>query len=253
VTEGPTVEIFGVAFTPLDPGSALVAIERLHDAEAPGFVAHVNAHTLNLACSDPGYRATLARADLVLNDGKGVMIAARLRGRRFPADLNGNFMSPKVLELAAARGWSVYFLGGRPGIARRAAQRLAQRLPNLDVAGARDGYFPESEDAEVAAAIGATGASVVMVGLGNPRQERWLARRLPETGARLGIGVGAFLDFQAGAVPRAPEWMNRAGLEWAHRLAQEPGRLWRRYLLGHPQFLARVALEAGRERLAPRR
>ena len=235
----PTIEILGVPVASVTPRRALVILERLHDDDDPGFVAHANVHTLNLADRSSAYKRCLRRADLVLNDGKGVMLAARMKRSRFPADLNGNFFSPLVLELAAERGWTVFFLGAKPGVAERAAERLQIRIPKLQVAGVRNGYF-DFDDESVATDIRTTGADVLMVGLGNPKQERWLDRWLDQTGARLGIGVGAFFDFQSGEITRAPVWMNRLGLEWVHRLSQEPRRLWRRYLLGNPRFIARV-------------
>ena len=241
ITGPPTIEILGVPIASLTPEAALEAIDRLYDRDRPAFVAHVNVHTLNLATADPDFGRVLRAADLVLNDGKGVMLAARMQKSRFPADLNGNFFSPLVLDHAAKRGWPVFFFGARPGVAERAAERLSQELPALKVAGVRDGYFSAGQEPEVANQINESGAGVLMVGLGNPLQERWIERYLDQTGARLGIGVGAFFDFQAGAIPRAPQLMNRLGVEWVYRLAREPRRMWRRYLVGNPLFLARVA------------
>ncbi len=234
------IEILGVPFARLLPQEALEHAQELFDAGSARFIAHANVHTVNLAVADPDYRAVLDRAALVLNDGKGVMLAARLLGTRFPADLNGNFFGPLLLRHAAKRGWPVFFFGAKPGVAERAAGRVVDELPDLQIAGVRHGYFSAGEGDLVAREIRATGAGLVMAGLGNPMQERWLDRHLETTGARLGIGVGAFFDFQAGEVQRAPLWMNRMGLEWVHRLAKEPKRMWRRYLVGNPQFLWRV-------------
>jgi len=244
VDSPPALQVLGVRVARLDPAAALSEIERLYEKGTPASVVHVNAHTLNLAAEDPSYRAVLNSAGLVLNDGKGIMLAARLQGSRFPADLNGNFFGPRLLELAASRGWPVFFLGAAPGIAESAARRLTDRIAGLRVVGVRDGHFGREQDAEVAEEVRATGAGLVLVALGNPLQERWLHRWLPATGARLGTGVGAFFDFQAGAVQRAPGWMNRLGLEWAHRLVLEPRRMWRRYLVGNPLFLVRAARSA---------
>jgi exopolysaccharide biosynthesis WecB/TagA/CpsF family protein len=151
-----------------------------------------------------------------------------------------------LLERAALRGWPTYFLGAGEGVAERAAELLQRRWPKLVIVGTRHGYVAPGESGEVCAAIRAAGTGLLLVGMGNPLQERWLDAHLAGTGARLGVGVGAFFDFQAGVVPRAPVWMNRLGIEWVHRLAQEPGRLWRRYLLGNPAFLYRVVRERAR-------
>jgi exopolysaccharide biosynthesis WecB/TagA/CpsF family protein len=236
----PTIDVFGVPLARVTPEEALNEIERLHGSEAPGLVAHVNAYTLNSAVGDPTYGDVLRRADLILNDGKGVMLAARLLGDRFPADLNGNFFTPLLLRRAAERGWPVYFLGAKPGVAAAAAEQLVDQIPGLDVRGARDGYFSPAELDGVIADIRESGADLLLVALGNPAQERWLDDHLEKTGARIGVGVGAFFDFQTGTVQRAPRWMNRMGLEWVHRLLLEPRRMWRRYLVGNPLFVLRV-------------
>lgn len=236
----PTIDILGVPFVALSADEALDHARRLYERHAPAFIAHANVHTVNLASVDPSYRAVLRRADLVLNDGKGVMLGARILGRRFPADLNGNFFSPLLLRLAAQRGWPVYLFGAKPGVADRAAARLLGEIAGLQIVGVRDGFVATEQEGGVIDAIRSSRTGLLLVGLGNPRQERWLDQNLAATGARLGVGVGAFFDFQAGEVERAPAWMNRAGLEWVHRLYKEPKRMWRRYLLGNPQFLARV-------------
>ncbi len=228
-------------FTPLTADAALDVLAALYERDVPAFVVHANVHTVNLAFEDTSYRSVLDRADLVLNDGKGVMVAARLQKRRFPADLNGNFFTPLLLQRAAERDWPVFFFGARPGVAERAATVITNELPSLRIVGIRHGYFRTDEEAAVVAEIRATRPGLLLVGLGNPAQERWIDRNLASTGARLAVGVGAFFDFQAGEVERAPAWMNAAGLEWTYRLAKEPKRMWRRYIVGNPKFLYRVA------------
>jgi exopolysaccharide biosynthesis WecB/TagA/CpsF family protein len=169
-----------------------------------------------------------------------VGLAGRLQGGRFPANLNGTDFTPRLLALAAERGWSAFFLGARPGVALAASERLAARIPGLRVAGVRDGHFAKDDTVGLVAEIRESGAEILMVALGNPRQETWLDRHLAATGVRLGVGVGGFFDFTAGRVPRAPVWMRHAGMEWSFRLLREPRRLWRRYVVGNPEFLARV-------------
>lgn len=234
----PTIEILRVPIARITPEQALGELERLYERDEPAFIAHTNAHTVNLAYEDAEYLGVLRRADLVLNDGKGMMLAARILGDRFPRDMNGNYFSPLLLERCAARGWPVFFLGAGPGIAAEAAALLETRFPGLKISGTHDGFFATDEDA--IAAIRESGADVVLVGMGNPLQERWIDRCLDRTGARIGVGVGAFFDFIVGSIPRAPAWMNRIGLEWLHRLAQEPKRMWRRYILGNPKFVWRT-------------
>lgn len=237
------VEILGVPVARLDVDAALDEIERLYDEPGPQLAVYVNAHTLNLASVDGAYRDLLCRAGVVLGDGAGVMLAARMRGMPLPANLNGSDFNPLILQRAAARGWPAYLLGGRPGVADRAARRWKDAFPGLEIAGTADGFFPPDRSVDVAASIRSAGAGLVMAAMGNPLQERWLDEHLAATGAQLGVGVGAFFDFSAGVVPRAPAWMNRAGIEWVYRLYQEPRRMWRRYVLGNPLFLLRVAKE----------
>ena len=236
----PTIDILGVRFARLDPDAALAEAERLYELERPAMVAHANVHTVNLATEDPSYREILRAADMVLNDGKGVMLGARLLGDRFSADLNGNFFTPLLLRRAIERGWPVYLLGAKPGVAERLREVLARSMPGLEVVGSHHGHFTSDEEDRIVAEISAVGTGLLLVGMGNPHQERFLARRLNDTGARLGVGVGAFFDFMTGEVPRAPVWMNRYGLEWLFRLLQEPKRMWRRYLVGNPRFIAQV-------------
>jgi N-acetylglucosaminyldiphosphoundecaprenol N-acetyl-beta-D-mannosaminyltransferase len=237
--QGPqTLEVLRVPIARVTSDQALAEVERLYERDEPAFIAHTNAHTVNLAYEDPEYLGVLRRADLVLNDGKGMMLAARILGNRLPRDMNGNYFTPLLLERCAQRGWPVFFLGAGPGVAAEAAAMLGERFPGLKVAGTHDGFFATDEDA--IAAIREAAADVVLVGMGNPLQERWIDRCLDRTGARIGVGVGAFFDFITGNVPRAPDWMNRYGLEWLHRLVQEPKRMWRRYVLGNPKFVGRV-------------
>ena len=243
-----TIDLLGIPFARLTPQQAVDEAEALFAQQDPAWIAVENAHAVNLAVTDRDHLEVLRSADLVLNDGKGVMLGALLLGRSFPADLNGNFFTPLLLDRAAQRGWRTFLFGAAPGVVERAAQVLVERHPGLVVVGTEHGYVdPEQTDA-VCARIRGAGAELLLVGLGMPRQERWTRDHLEATGVRLASTVGAFYDFQTGHVPRAPAWLNRLGLEWVHRLAMEPKRLWRRYLVGNPLFVSRVLrqLVAGR-------
>jgi N-acetylglucosaminyldiphosphoundecaprenol N-acetyl-beta-D-mannosaminyltransferase len=243
----PSIEILGIPIACIDASEALTEIERLYRRPSPALIAYINAHSINLATQNAAYRDILVGSDLNLNDGSGVALAARIQGRRFKENLNGSDFNGDILRLAARLGWPVYLLGAVEGVADRAADRLRSQTEGLNIVGTHSGYWQESSAGDVAATIRASGADLVMVAMGNPRQEEWLATHLESTGARVGVGVGAFLDFTAGVVPRSPGWMNRFGVEWLWRLLQEPRRLWRRYIVGNPLFLARVV----RSRLGP--
>ena len=207
---------------------------------APGRrrIAFLNAHCVNVAARDPIYRAALATADAVLPDGAGLEIAARLSGGPLAANLNGTDFLPGLLAEAARRGRSVFLLGARPGVAEAAASRLWRAIPGLRIAGTRHGYGDDEDDV---AAINASGADILLVAKGVPAQDVWTMRHAARLRPALVIGVGAFLDFAAGAVPRAPAPLRRARLEWVWRLGCEPRRLAGRYLWGNVAFLGRLA------------
>ncbi len=202
-------------------------------------LTYVNAHTLNLAVDIDELRRSLNRSQLVMNDGVGLSLAARMRGERFPENLNGSDFTIRLLQLAASRNWGVFLLGGEPGVGELAAKRLTERIPGLHIVGVRNGFSAESDELLVQRVKDAN-ASMLIVAFGSPRQEIWLDRNLEATGVKVGVGVGAFLDFSAGRVKRAPGWMNELGVEWCFRLFLEPRRLWRRYILGNPLFLVRA-------------
>lgn len=205
----------------------------------PTVVAFANAHTLNRTVVDPKIRSILNRA-VVFNDGIGVDIASGLLfGSRFPENLNGTDFVPHYLRRTRNR-YRIFMVGAKPGIVERAAQRLAELAPNHKVVGYSHGYVPPEETADLIERIRQSGADVLLVAMGNPQQEAWLNAHLAASGCRLGFGVGGLFDFMAGAVPRAPAWIQSAHLEWSFRLLQEPRRLWRRYLVDMPLFLTRI-------------
>jgi N-acetylglucosaminyldiphosphoundecaprenol N-acetyl-beta-D-mannosaminyltransferase len=206
-------------------------------------VAFVNPDCVNIARRDSGYRSILNAAALVLADGIGMRIAGRLLGRPFPENVNGTDLFPRLCERLAARGSRLYLLGARPGIAAAVAAWATRTYPGLQVVGSRDGYFADAESAGVAAAIRDSRADVLLLAMGAPRQEAWIAAHAGATGAGVAIGVGGLFDFYGGRIPRAPQWLRELGFEWSWRLLQEPARMWRRYLIGNVSFLAAVVLQ----------
>ncbi|WP_406873644.1 WecB/TagA/CpsF family glycosyltransferase [Aminobacter sp. P9b] len=202
-------------------------------------VGFLNAHNANVACSNKEFAAALDDF-LVLADGIGVDIAARwLYGAPFPANLNGTDFVPALL-LAADKPLTVGLLGATRENAERAAQRLGEIAPQHRFVVVHDGFFTAQEEPAVIASLAALRPDILLVAMGVPRQEFWIARNLGSEHCTLPIAVGALLDFLSGSVPRAPEWMRRLRLEWLFRLVIEPGRLWRRYIVGNPLFLLRV-------------
>lgn len=240
----PIIPILGIPVVRATEAEAVAEIQRLALESPPALLVYVNAHTLEFSARDSEMRHILQEdAAIVLNDGIGVSIAAKITGGgTFPANLNGTDLTPKILELAAAQGWRVFLFGAAPGVAEKAAAKFVSDFPSLVMAGTRNGFFTAAEEEGVLQQIRDAKTDVLIVAMGNPKQEKWLAQHLAATGAKLGLGVGAFLDFSAGVFPRAPVWMQKLKIEWIYRMSREPKRLWKRYLLGGPVFLARVAL-----------
>jgi exopolysaccharide biosynthesis WecB/TagA/CpsF family protein len=194
----------------------------------------VNAHTLNLASRDPAYRAVLNRSDVVLNDGVGLALYGKLAGAPFANNFNGTDLFPRLFREAEGN-LTVFLFGAIPGRAERAAARIEARYSNVRVVGTRDGFTKDS----VLEFVNAARPDLLLVGLGNPRQEVWIDANLDRLEVGVVAGVGALIDFLSGAVPRAPKLLRRARLEWAYRLAREPRRLFGRYVIGNPAFVAR--------------
>jgi alpha-1,3-mannosyltransferase len=218
---------------------AINLLDERFQRGAPNIVAFANAHTLNMTAADPAVRSVLDRS-IVFNDGVGIDIASRvLFGKAFPENLNGTDFVPHYLRQSQNR-YRIFLVGAKPGVAERAARKLARLAPGHEIVGLSHGYVPRAQMPELIARIRRARADVLLVAMGNPEQEAWLNRHLPESGCRLGFGVGALFDFLADDVARAPAWMRSARIEWIFRMLQEPRRLWRRYLVDMPVFLARV-------------
>jgi exopolysaccharide biosynthesis WecB/TagA/CpsF family protein len=202
-------------------------------------VAFLNAHCINVSARDSTYRWALQRATALLPDGSGLQLAARMHGTTFVENLNGTDLFPHIMQKATDCGWKVFLLGSRPGVAEKAAHIAQAQVPGLEIAGTRHGFFARNEETDVINFINASGADVVLVALGVPRQDIWIARNRHRLNARVVFGVGAQLDFWAGRVSRAPVLLRQLGMEWVWRLAIEPRRMFTRYILGNPAFLLR--------------
>jgi alpha-1,3-mannosyltransferase len=222
--------------------AAVEDIDARYAKREPVAIAFANAHTLNVAAESVEFRWALQRS-LVLNDGFGVDIASRLLyGSSFPENLNGTDFAPNYLRATRHR-YRIFLLGAKPGTAERAAQRLTSICPRHEFVGCHHGHFDSHQLPELIDLIRHSKADVLLVAMGNPKQELFIEKHLATTGCTLGIGVGALFDFLAGNVPRAMPWVQRWRLEWFYRLAQEPRRLAGRYLAGIPVFLTRVAMQ----------
>jgi N-acetylglucosaminyldiphosphoundecaprenol N-acetyl-beta-D-mannosaminyltransferase len=197
------------------------------DAVSPEFVM--------IAQDDPEFMRVLRAADLCVADGVGLLFAARFLGRRLPERVTGSDGTPLIARRAAQEGWSLFLLGAAPGVAEQAADRLIQANPGLRVVGTWAGSPAPEEEDDILARVNASGADILLVAYGAPRQDIWIARNRDRLKVSVAIGVGGSLDFVAGVVPRAPRWMRRWALEWLYRLYKQPWR-WRR-MLRLPRFV----------------
>lgn len=219
------------------PGSAIIRkIESHVVRRAPLRIAIANAHTVNFARRQPDFRCLLENF-LVLNDGSGVNLASRWKYRKpFCENLNGTDFVPRLLT-ESRRPLRVFLVGARPDVVAEAHRKFAERYPRHAWVGHQHGYYRADDEAAVLARIREARPDLLLVAMGNPLQEAWIARCADQTGAVVSIGVGALFDFVAERVVRAPAWIRRIGCEWIFRLLQEPGRMWRRYLIGNLTFL----------------
>jgi len=253
------VSILGVGVDAVTRAEAVAEIAGMVEQERGAMVVTANPEIVWRARHDPIYRTVIDHADLVVADGVGVMMAARMAGRPLPERVPGYDLMLDLLQEAGKRGWRVYLLGGKPGVAEEAARQAVLRWPGLQVAGTHHGYFWNDVDEwrALERALEKTDPNLVFVGMGAPRQEMWMARRLGRgvmekvvaprhnpagPGYRaVMLGVGGSLDVLAGTAALAPAWMRQHGLEWAFRL-RDPRR-WRRGLV-LPAFLLTAAVWA---------
>lgn len=231
--------IMGVNVISGDPRAIVSLLDARIAGRVPTRVAFLNAHLSNLAAGDHLLERQLERF-FVLNDGIGVDLARRaLHGSAFPHNLNGTDFTPDFLD-RTGHLLRIFLLGGRSDVIEQASRIVANRWEHHRVVGFHDGYFTPRDTLSIRSKILATSPDVLLVGLGSPLQEAWIADHVPDV-CPCAFAIGAWFDFVSRRVPRAPDWMRRRRLEWAFRLGLEPDRLWRRYLSGNAAFLARVA------------
>ena len=243
-------DVLGVPLAVGDYAEVLDWMEAMVRAGARGYLTAAAVNLVMSAREDPAtLRATLA-ATLIVPDGQPLVWALRLLGARRATRIYGPDLMARFCERAAQRAIPIYLYGGRtPQALELLRERLRERYPGLLIAGSQSPPFRElsaEEERRLAREIDASGAAVVWVGTGQPKQERWMERMRPLLQAPLLVGVGAAFDFHAGVVSQAPRWMQRTGLEWIYRLSREPRRLWRRYARYNPLFLIAFARQYAR-------
>jgi N-acetylglucosaminyldiphosphoundecaprenol N-acetyl-beta-D-mannosaminyltransferase len=250
-TAAPLVsrEVLGVPLAIVDYEGTLAWIDRAVADGCRGYVCVAAVHTVMACREDPDLRAAVLGADFTVPDGQPLVWALNALGHELPDRVYGPELMDRACARAARTGRRFYLYGGRnQGALAQLARNLRLRHPGLQIVGGHVPPFRDLTDAEedaVAADVRRSGAEVVWVGIGVPKQEKWMARMRDRLSAPVLIGVGAAFDFHAGLIPQAPGWVQRLGLEWAFRLAQEPRRLWRRYLHYNPRFVTGFARQYG--------
>ncbi|HET7795903.1 MAG TPA: WecB/TagA/CpsF family glycosyltransferase [Rhizobacter sp.] len=251
--DGHLLRVLGVPVTDVSMEHALGLLQDMLHEQPPRAHAiyFVNAHTLNNACDRPAYRGVLQSADRVFGDGTGVRWAARLlHGVSLKDNVNGTDLVPLMFSRWANRGLRYYLLGNTPERIERAAAYAKRAFPGWELAGCHHGFLgPDDHDA-VIDKINASGAHMLLVGMGNPKQEQWIHDHLPRLQVPLCLATGGLFDYWVGDLVRAPRWVRRIGYEWLHLLSRQPHKAGR-YLIGNPKFLLRVVrnMFTGKDRM----
>ena len=228
------------------PMDRMTMKEALEDAVAaigdcrPTNIAFINAGKLAAMDDDPALKDAVLKADRIYADGVPVIWASRMLNIFLPERVAGVDLMFRLLKLAGEKRYKVYMFGATEDVLGKAAEEAEARFPGIRIVGRRNGYFKPSEEETIADGIAASGADILFVGISSPMKELFLAKYKERMGVPVMVGVGGSFDILAGTVKRAPLWMQRAGLEWFYRLTQEPGRMWKRYLVGNSRFIWKV-------------
>ena len=240
-------EFLGVRAHPVTLRAAVEQCAAAIDTAKPISVGVINAAKIVKMVTDDALRQSVLGSDLIIADGQAVVWASRALGKGLPERVAGIDLFEALLAEGNTRKWSVFLFGARQDVLDEVVRRINEKHPDLHVAGARNGYFDASEQGDIADQIKASGAQLLFVGITSPKKEIFLDNFGNCTGTLVRHGVGGSFDVMAGKVTRAPRWMQKMGLEWLHRVFQEPGRMWKRYAVTNTIFIWMMC----RERLQP--
>lgn len=236
----PELDILGVKINNLTMPEAIDWIVRAAEGDQPQRLCFVNADCMNLTFRNRTYAQSLLNADQVLADGIGLKVAGKILKKPIIQNVNGTDLFPRLCDRVSGTGHSFFLLGGGEGVAKGVAEWVERNHPEAKIAGIQHGFFKPEELPEVREKIKTSGATILLVAFGAPKQDLWIQEQLEDLGPKVAMGVGGLFDFYSDRIPRAPQWMRELGLEWLFRLIQEPGRMWKRYLVGNAVFLFRV-------------
>ena len=232
------VNILGVNVDAVTMAEAVAHVTAAMDVRANVMIATANAEMIMRATHDEELRDILNAAALVVPDGAGTVWAARHLGHAMPERVAGYDLAQELLRRAPAEGRRIYFFGAAPGVAEKAKEKAEQLYPGIEIVGVRNGFFSPADNAAIITEIRAARPDLLLVALGVPKQEKWIAAHLAELDVPAAIGVGGTLDVMAGVMKRAPYWMQKAKLEWLFRGLMQPKRAGR--LLALPKFVLKV-------------
>jgi len=213
---------------------------KTNSKNTPNIGFFVNVNSINISLSQSGFNGILQQADRLLPDGSGVRLAAKSAGYILKDNTNGTDMLPHLCQRAIEQKKSIYFLGSKPGVAEKAAERLQEQFPNLVIAGTQHGFIEPDKFNEQVDKINKSGCDILLVAMGSPFQEQWLLDHKNKLHCETALAVGGLFDFYSGEIERAPLWLRELGLEWVWRLWQEPITKFKRYVIGNPLFLFRI-------------
>jgi N-acetylglucosaminyldiphosphoundecaprenol N-acetyl-beta-D-mannosaminyltransferase len=251
ITVLPRANVLGVGVHAINMSTAVRIIETAIDEHEKGYVCVTGVHGIMEAQKDPSLAQLFSNALLVVPDGMPTVWIGHLQGFR---DMDRVF-GPELMLMIAARSeftrYSHFLYGGGPGVAERLRDVLLERFPSMRILGTYTPPFrplTSAEEMDLFSTVDGLNPDIIWVGLSTPKQERFMAEYLPRLNTRVMVGAGAAFDFAVGRIKDSPDWVKRSGLQWAHRLLQEPGRLWKRYLVSNPQFIFQIGLQIARLR-----
>ncbi len=247
-SEIPRANLLGTGISAINMQEAVRLLESRVASGEKGYVCVTGVHGIMEAQRDPAFRRVLNESFLTTPDGMPTVWIGKLQGHSNMGRVYGPDLMLEVCKLSLGCGQTHYLYGGRAGVAERLSASLARRFPGIKIVGSYTPPFrklSEGEENELIQAVARLKPDLFWVGLSTPKQERFMAEYLPKLETKLMIGVGAAFDIHAGLLKDSPSWVKKAGLQWSHRLIQEPNRLWKRYLVNNPLFLWKIALQLG--------
>jgi len=249
-SEFKTSRILGIDVFAMRMEQLIELADRCIQSREPLLIGVVNVAKLVNARKDPELKLALQEADVILADGAPVVWLSRMIGQGLPERLAGIDIMFELFELADRKGYGVYLLGAKPEVLEKVVEVVRRDYPHLRIAGYHHGYFSPDEEPAIAAEIRDSGADILFVAISPPKKELFLRKWRQQLGVPVCHGVGGSFDVMAGVTKRAPQWMQKCGLEWFYRLIQEPRRMWKRYLITNTIFLKLCVAEFVRAQLA---